>query len=384
MEPEVLIIDDGNELPLMSLQAIHRCRFVQASRLFEETAVNEAVAVIPAKDHSQAWVWANKVRTLKPGLPILFVSDQREPEMDLLRVQGFGPVKILHAYADDSDELLRDVQALMHPEYPVANKHIAVVLPVYNEAERFENVRNFVKKLRNKLGASYPDLTIFFVNDGSKDVTQDLVDQVIADQHAESQTIGAHSAVAAHKLAYNSRKAGTYIQGIKSIRADIIVFADADDSFDVDDMAAMINILQDGYWDMVIGTKDATAENRSAVRKTMSFVKRVLTRPLLPAGVIDSQTGLKALSGTSACHILPFLHETTGLAIDLEMVHIARRLNFRVLQIPVQCIDREGSHVDPIKDGIKFLKSIVTIWSTNRNVGLRALGYPKPTGGSNA
>ena len=130
----------------------------------------------------------------------------------------------------------------------------------------------------------------------------------------------------------------------------------------------MINILHDGYWDMVIGTKDDTAEGRSLARRLMSFVKRVLTKPLLPEGVIDSQTGLKAFNSTAASHILPYLHESTGLAIDLEMVHIARKLNFRVLQIPVECIDREGSHIDVVRDSLRFLRSIVHIWAANRSV----------------
>jgi len=381
MKDEVLIIEETRELPLTGIKAMFRCRELAGASFDASLAGEVAVAVLSAHDSNAALTWASRLRAENPGLPLLFVSADREQDLSLFRVHGHGPVEVFHAHADDSDELLHRVQSLVHPEYPVVNQRIAIVLPVYNEAQRFENVRNFTGKLRDKLGTAYPNVSLFFVNDGSKDRTQELVDQVIADDMASTDAIPSYSAVSAHRLQYNSRKAGTYIQGIKSIRANVIIFADADDSFDVEDISAMINILQDGYWDMVIGTKDQTAENRSPVRTAMSFVKRMLTKPLLPAGVVDSQTGLKALSGTAATHILPYLHDTTGLAIDLEMVHIARRLNFRVLQIPVKCIDQDGSHVDIVRDGLKFLRSIVTIWSGNRQVGAPlAKALPKAGG----
>jgi glycosyltransferase involved in cell wall biosynthesis len=166
----------------------------------------------------------------------------------------------------------------------------------------------------------------------------------------------------------NTRKAGTYIEGIRTIDADILLFVDADDSFVIDDIALMINILREGYYDMVVGSKDLTAENRPPLRRLLSFAKRLLTKSMLPKGVYDSQTGLKAMKSTTAKYIIPYLHMNTGLAIDLEILHLARKLDFRVLQIPVTCIDREGSHVDVVKDSIAFLKNIFRIRKNNKKV----------------
>lgn len=376
----LLVIEDGQPLPLQSLQAIYTCQRVSSQELDARIASDARAAILSAHDEAKTLRCANALREVNPALPLLFVADKREAELSLMRCQGYGPIKVLQLHAGDDDQLLHDAQALLHPEYSVGSQRIAIVLPVYNEAGRFENVRNFVAKLRGELAVAYPQISVYFVNDGSKDITQELVEQVIADDANEAEEIHADSPLSAHNLQYNTRKAGTYIQGIKSVRADIVIFADADDSFVIEDIAAMINILQDGYWDMVIGTKDATAEGRSPIRSLMSFVKRLLTKPLLPAGVIDSQTGLKALKGTAAQHIVPYLHESTQLAIDLEMVHIARKLNFRVLQIPVICIDREGSHIDIVRDSIKFMRSIFTIWVANRRVNDHAMRLPQITG----
>lgn len=67
----------------------------------------------------------------------------------------------------------------------------------------------------------------------------------------------------------------------------------------------MINVVQQGYYDVVIGTKDMTAENRSLLRSVVSFGKRVISRPFLPTGVVDSQTGLKVMSSVAVKRMFP-------------------------------------------------------------------------------
>jgi len=229
-------------------------------------------------------------------------------------------------------------------------------------------VLNFFEKLEVLCNQSFVNATIYFVNDGSKDRTQELVNQIINQFKEDTTTVSNIAFANTHQLTMNTRKAGTYIDGIKSIRADVLLFVDADDSFRIEDMATMINIIREGYYEIVIGTKDLTAENRPPIRKLMSFVKRQLTRSLLPKGVYDSQTGLKAINGTAAKYIFPHLNMSTGLAIDLEILHIAKKYQFRTLQIPVTCIDQEGSHINIVKDSIAFVKNVFFIKNRNKNV----------------
>ena len=87
---------------------------------------------------------------------------------------------------------------------------------------------------------------------------------------------------------------------------------------------------------------------------------------MLPHGVYDSQTGLKAMKASAAKFIMPYLSNKRGLAIDLELMYYAKKLNYRVLQLPVKCIDREGSHVDIIKDSISYIKNIFSILNDSK------------------
>jgi hypothetical protein len=60
--------------------------------------------------------------------------------------------------------------------------------------------------------------------------------------------------------------------------------------------------------------------------------------------------------------------EEFGLAVDLEMMFLAKKLRLRVLQLPVDCIDRDGSHVDVRRDSMRFMRSLVGIWLLDRRI----------------
>jgi hypothetical protein len=314
----------------------------------------------------------HKINSYAPSMSYLIVqsfdSNMRHEFFEFNK--GFGQVGILNYRKEYPELLIEHVNQLIHPEYPVGASDIAIILPVYNEESRFQNVINFYNKLETLCNDSFVNAVVYFVNDGSKDRTQELVEQIITKQRLEATSVSNISFANTHQLVMNTRKAGTYIEGIKTIRADVLLFVDADDSFCIEDMAKMINIVREGYYELVVGTKDLTAENRPPIRRLMSFVKRQLTKSLLPIGIYDSQTGLKAINGTAAKYILPHLNMTTGLAIDLEILHIAKKYHFRTLQVPVQCIDQEGSHISIVKDSLQFIRNIFVIKHRNRNVSI--------------
>ncbi len=59
--------------------------------------------------------------------------------------------------------------------------------------------------------------------------------------------------------------------------------------------------------------------------------------------------------------VLTQLNEKYGLAIDLKIIHVAKKMNLRVLEVPVYFKDRDGSHIDVAKDSIVFIKNMVKI-----------------------
>ena len=376
MNSQLLIISDGKRAIDYSLLKAFYPEVVKIKGLKGKKEVLEPIiqqsklTVIDLDSLVEVKRTMSKINEYEPHMSYLIIqSFDSKNRHELIRFnKGFGQLRILSYRAEYPELLVEYINRLIHPEFPIGASDIAIILPVYNEESRFQNVINFFEKLEVLCSKSFVNATVYFVNDGSKDRTQELVNRVIANFKEDTTTVSNISFANTHQLTMNTRKAGTYIEGIKSIRADVLLFVDADDSFRIEDMATMINIIREGYYEIVVGTKDLTAENRPPIRKLMSFVKRQLTKSLLPKGVYDSQTGLKAINGSAAKYIFPHLNMSTGLAIDLEILHIAKKYQFRTLQIPVTCIDQDGSHINIVKDSIQFIKNVFVIKWRNKNV----------------
>jgi glycosyltransferase involved in cell wall biosynthesis len=372
MEKILIITDFKKAIPYESIITFYELNIINSNSIDSITEITEPVVIIDVEKVSDGIEITNRLRNINPSSNVLLINNFLSPAEHLIltKIKGYGKTKILRWRRTYPDEILINVQDLLHPEFPSKISDIAIIIPVYNEESRFEKVYSFIQKLKFLLDESFTNATIYFVNDGSKDNTQKLINKLLEVEHEETTTISNYFQLNTYELEQNTRKAGTYLEGLRSINASVMIFVDADDSFEIGDIAKMINILNIGYYDIVVGTKDFSATNRSILRRLISFFKRLLTKPLLPKGIYDSQTGLKGINANCSKMLLPYLHDNTGLAIDLEMMYIAKKLNFRALQLPVKCIDQEGSHVNIVKDSIAFLKIILKLLTVNKNISL--------------
>ncbi len=331
---------------------------------------DEVLIIIDMNDQSKSISVANEIRNRHSSIPLLILVDYPNSTNRgiLTSIAGIGAVKVLEYRERYKSSILLYSQSLIHPEYPGKKHDIAIIVPVFDEEERFHNILNQTTKLKDLIEKAFINATIYFVNDGSHDDTLNLLNKMIEVKKGESNIIEKSPLFSSHNLISNTKKAGTYIEGIKNVDAEYIFFLDGDDSFIMDDISKMINILQDGYYDFIVGTKDLTAEDRKPIRRLMSFTKRLLTKRLLPVGVRDSQTGLKGMRSIVAKTLLNNMHVQNGLAADLEMLYLAKKNRFRVLELPVTCYDREGSHINIIKDSLMFIKAINDIPKQNRGI----------------
>lgn len=367
---EKIIVVSNNELNIDYRRNLNFFSYEKVENLTELDDLSCDLLIIEGGDRDKLQEEARTMRLKSPSVPILIIVDYSRiiSHEEIGKIEGYGQVRVLTLNTSISERLMEEINNLLNPSQVTTTFKIAIIVPVYNEQERFEHVKKFVVKLNNFLYETFRSSKIYFVNDGSIDDTKALVEELQREMLERSEYVSDTGFIELYDLKANTRKAGTYIEGIKSVEEDVIIFVDGDDSFYVDDIARMINLLRNGYYDIIAATKDSTAENRSFSRKGVSFFKRCLTKPLLPTGVIDAQTGLKAMKGDVARGILPYLKYTRELAIDLELLYIAKRFNYRVLQLPVRCIDRDGSHVNIVKDSISYLKNMGEILVDNRGI----------------
>ncbi|MBR2563652.1 MAG: glycosyltransferase family 2 protein [Paenibacillus sp.] len=373
MDPVFVLTDNGRNIKFKELIHFYDVKLGDTSFHTEGHPFEEIrCCVVDYIDPEDVVAAANAIRAVDPHLPLLIITDVHSSLQDqhMIQINGVGRIRLLHWNANYPDKLITDIQSLLHPEYPTKSTHIAFVLSVYNEEERFAYVESFCRKLQDYICTHVIEGSLYLIDDGSGDRTLELIQTLEKDTTLSINRINRDVSplLNAKELGRNTRKAGTYLEGMKEVEADYFVFVDADDSFFIEDIARMINIVRLGYYDMITGTKDTSAENRPWIRVGLSFCKRLISKPFLPEGVIDSQTGLKVLSAVAVRRLFPHLKENLGLAVDLEMMFLAKRLKLRVLQLQVACIDREGSHIHIWKDSLRFLRSIADIWRLDRRI----------------
>ena len=151
---------------------------------------------------------------------------------------------------------------------------LSIIIPAYNESE---SVLNTVTKLRpviSDLQQTY-DVEILFVNDGSKDDTEDLLRQAFSDVDY------------AHIISYkNNRGLGGAIRtGLKHAEGDLIITTDFDGTYDFRTIPEILECLTDDV-DIVTaspyhpqGGVEGVPQYRLLFSHGASLIYRILVNP---------------------------------------------------------------------------------------------------------
>ena len=151
--------------------------------------------------------------------------------------------------------------------------------------------------------------------------------------------------------------------GIQAAKGDIIVMADADDSYDWSSMGPFIEKIEEGY-DLVMGNRFKGEIKAGA----MPFLHRYLGNPVLsivarifyrvPVG--DFHCGMRAF--TKGAYEEMRLR-TTGMEFATEMVANSARRGLRIAEIPTVLYPDKRTrppHLRSFRDGWRHLRFIMT------------------------
>ena len=117
-------------------------------------------------------------------------------------------------------------------------KSLSIILPAFNEEA---NIRHVVEEAYRTIPTLTPIFEIIVVNDGSKDGTGDICDQLV--EEFPGVRIVHHPRNRGYGAALKS--------GIERARYDIIFFTDADRQFDLKEVAALLE--ETDAYDIVAG-----------------------------------------------------------------------------------------------------------------------------------
>lgn len=237
---------------------------------------------------------------------------------------------------------------------------LSIVIPAFNEEGR---IRQTLQKIARFVGERGWDGEIIVVDDGSRDRTAEVVKEEFAQSGGASFLVLENGA--------NRGKGYSVRRGVNAARGDRILFTDADLSTPIEEIDRLVEFL-DGGFDVAMGSRSVPGSrveiHQNRVRETMGKVFNCLARLLTFKGVHDSQCGFKLFKGEVA-HRLFELARIDGFAFDAEIVYLAQKLGYKVIEVPVIWRNSTASKVHMVFDPVKMMWDLFRIRFYHRGHG---------------
>ncbi len=230
--------------------------------------------------------------------------------------------------------------------------HAAIIMPVYNEQlcirTTFDAVLEYCQ--------SHPDYHFIFVNDGSSDRTQEILEQQIADSQTEQIQL----------LSYGDRggKGHAVKMGIYRADADYVCFLDGDLAYSLDHLDWLMAKL--AQHDVVIGCRSLMPEGNQGLKLSRKIAGKVfnsLSKQILNLPYVDMQAGLKGFKSKAAQEIFD-RQELMGFSFDVELIYLAKKLGYSIAEVPAYVSSNHAtklSKVDLLADSLKMLRDLFKI-----------------------
>ena len=216
---------------------------------------------------------------------------------------------------------------------------LSIVIPAYNEARRLPGTLPRVVEYASRLDEP---VEIILVDDGSSDGTAEVTASIAA-------TSGLVTLLRSDR---NRGKGAAVRRGMLAARFGHVLFSDVDLSTPIEEAAKLRGALARGA-DVAIGSRRLSDSDiqvhqpwlRDVAGRTFSGVVSLM---LLP-GIRDSQCGFKAFRRATARELFG-RQRLDGFGFDAEILWLARRLGYRIAEIPIVWRDDRRSNVRLVRD----------------------------------
>lgn len=238
----------------------------------------------------------------------------------------------------------------------MGNIRLSVIIPAFNESENLkegalEEIDAYLKKQR------YP-YEVLIVDDGSTDDTASLIKEAIKDKKQFHLIENSHRG-----------KAVTVMTGLLKAKGDIALFTDMDQATPISEIEKLFPKFKKGY-DIVIGSRHGR-KGAPILRKLMAWGFATFRNLVLGLPFADTQCGFKAFNKRSRDEIFNRMLNNwnraniKGAAVnagfDVETLFIAKKLGYKVKEVPVEWHHVGTERVQLVKDSLDAINDILRI-----------------------
>jgi glycosyltransferase involved in cell wall biosynthesis len=213
---------------------------------------------------------------------------------------------------------------------------LSIILPAKNESA---SLGDLLSRIRQQL----PTAELILVDDGSTDATSDIAREQGAYVISHPYSLGNGAAIKS---------------GARIATGEVLVFMDADGQHDPADIPRLLDKLKDGY-DMVVGARS----NDSQANWWRGLANRIynhLASYMTGQPIADLTSGFRAVRADkfrAFIYLLP-----NGFSYPTTITMAFFRAGYAVVYEPIHAGHRIGrSHLQPLKDGLRFLLIIFKV-----------------------
>ncbi len=235
---------------------------------------------------------------------------------------------------------------------------LSIVIPCFNESQR---ITHKFSKSYQKIKELNLNFEIILVDDGSTDNTKQVL-RNLAKQYKNVSVIS---------YSQNQGKGYAVKKGIEQSTGEVVGFMDADFAISLDELPRFLEVLKSGADLCIPDRNDVNSHasvKQSTTRQIVGRVLSFLNNILLGLGNIsDTQCGFKFFKHSVAKQIFEKLTIKRWM-FDLEVILIAKKLNYKIAKLPVNWEGVAESKVSIGKDLYSVFKDLGLIYSTFFNI----------------
>jgi dolichyl-phosphate beta-glucosyltransferase len=228
--------------------------------------------------------------------------------------------------------------------------YLSIIIPAKDEEKRLPAT---LERVLAYLGQqSYP-YEVIVVDDGSSDGTA-----AVAERFGQID-----SSVRLVSYGVNRGKGYAVRQGMLAARGDYLLMCDADLSTPIEEVEKLFAALDAGA-EVAIGSRAMRGSQlvvhqpplRELIGRCFNLAVRILAVP----GIHDTQCGFKLFTRAAARDVFSRL-TVDHWCFDVEALLVARKMEYRVAEIPVTWVNDANTKVNVLRDFVRTVLDLVRI-----------------------
>lgn len=226
---------------------------------------------------------------------------------------------------------------------------LSIIIPAHNEENRLPSG---LAKIDAFLSQQNYDYEVIVVENGSSDDTAGVVERFAADHPY------------ARLMVVDTRGKGLAVKaGMLAAKGEYRFICDADLSMPIEEIAKFLPPQADCPFDVAIGSREAPGAVRYDepwYRHLMGRVLNLTIQVLAVRGFEDTQCGFKMFHAPAAQDLFT-VQTLSGIGFDIELLFVARKRDYRILEIPVNWYYSDESRMRLVGDSLAAILEMLQI-----------------------